>query len=782
MKIAFLGNYPPKACGIGTFTLSLAKAVLSNLKATEVREYAEILVMEDPADQHDYPSEVSRHIRPQEPDDYREAADYLNSNDFDLLVLQHEYGIFGGDDGVHIMHLLDKLRIPLIVTFHTVLKEPSFGQRDVLSRVAERAQGVVVMTQLASELLHEVFGVAAAKIHVIEHGVPVIESAPREALRKDRGWTDRHVLFTFGLLGRGKGIETSIRALPAIVERYPDTLYVVLGKTHPHVIRHNGEEYREYLQQLAEELGVGENLQMVSKFASEQELFDSLRAADVYVVPYPNEAQITSGTLAYAVGAGAGIVSTPFWHAAELLQEGRGRLFPFHDSDRLAQIILELFDQPEELRAMRQRAGTYGQSLLWPRIGKQYLNVFGAAKVAYEEYTARANKPVELPPLKLDHLIRLTDDCGMLQHGKYAIPNRYEGYCLDDNGRALLLVGMLARYRMADAKLLGTLADTYIGYILHAQNLDGTFRNFMSYDRRFLEKQGSEDSFGRALWGVGYCLAHPVRTDHRALLHEVFIRAIGHLEAMRSPRTVAYGVLALSYYLDYQPTDEGMLNLLDRMCTRLTEHYHDSRQQGWNWFENYLTYSNGILPLALFRALNHLNKESIRSVAVDSTNFLAEQTIREGTLSPIGCERPFTFRDQRPQFDQQPVDVMGKVLLFSEACRHQELQPHCANVSIAFAWFTGANDLKAPMYNPETGGCFDGLMASGVNHNQGAESLLSYLISRVELENFTREHPSDHSAKGREATAGHIALRKMLNGFALPDNGNVVQTVEVDGQ
>ena len=766
MKIAFLGNYPPKACGIGTFTNSLARAVLSNLKASTIEEYAEIFVMEDPNDAHVYPGEVTRRIRPQIPQDYRDAADYLNGEGFDLLVLQHEYGIFGGDDGTHIMHLLDKLRIPLIVTFHTVLKEPSFSQRDVLSRIAERAQAVVVMTQLARRLLVEVFNVVEEKVHVIEHGVPVIESAARKELRQQLGWADRRVLFTFGLLGRGKGIETSIKALPAIVEKYPNTLYVVLGKTHPHVIRNNGEEYREYLQDLAVELGVGDNLRMISKFASEQELFDCLRAADVYVVPYPNEAQITSGTLAYAVGAGAGIVSTPFWHAAELLQEGRGKLFPFHGSQVLANTVIELFDQPEALRAMRERAAAYGQHLLWPKIGKQYLSVFGEAKVAFKTYQAQSAKGVELPQLKLDHLVRLTDDCGILQHAKYAIPNRYEGYCLDDNGRGLLLIGMLAETKTADERLLGRLSDTYISYILHAQNLDGTFRNFMGYDRRFIERNGSEDSYGRALWGVSYCLAHPVRADQRPLLHEIFIRAIGHLEGMRSPRTIAYGVLSLSYYLDYEPTDEKMLDLLDRMCNRLIDHYNDSREEGWNWFENYLTYSNGILPFALFRALNHLNQEVIRKVAVESTNFLAEQTIVDGVLSPIGCKQPFVFRNARARFDQQPVDVMCKVLLFSEACRHQDLQPHCANVSIAFAWFTGQNELKAPMYNPETGGCFDGLMETGANHNQGAESLIAYLVSRVEMEKFTQHQSAERA--GDVGTDSEQALRVMLNGFALP--------------
>ncbi|NJB85044.1 glycosyltransferase involved in cell wall biosynthesis [Lewinella marina] len=765
MKIAFLGNYPPKACGIGTFTNSLARAVLSNLRATEIRDYAEIIAMEDPADAHAYPVEVTRRIRPRVIQDYRDTAEYLNEGGFDLLVLQHEYGIFGGDDGAYLLHLLDGLRIPLIVTFHTILRNPSLGQRNVLRRIADRAQAVVVMTELARKLLEEVFAVEPQKINVIEHGVPVIQSPDRATLRRQLGWGDRRVLFTFGLLGRGKGIETSIRALPAIVQEFPDTLYVVLGKTHPHVVRDNGEEYREYLEGLAEELGVGPNLRMVSKFASEQELFDCLRAADVYVVPYPNEAQITSGTLAYAVGAGAAIVSTPFWHAQELLQEGRGRLFPFHDHQALARIVTELFHHPTELEEMRNRAAAYGATLLWPRIGRQYLRVFGKARVAFKAFRKPAAARVELPELNLDHLFRLTDDCGLLQHAKYAIPNRTEGYCLDDNGRALFLVGMLLKRGLGNRQRLLRLADTYLAYIYHAQNPDGTFRNFMGYDRRWLEEQGSEDSYGRALWAIGYCLAHPPRAEQRMLMEEIFHRAIGHLDDMRSPRTVAYGVMALSYFLDYKPTDEAMLNLLDRSCNRLLDHYRDSRREGWEWFENYLTYSNAILPLSLYCALRHLSKEELLTVAGQTTEFLVNQTLRDGIISPVGCAAPYVCDGERPRFDQQPVDVMGMVLLFSEACRYQGLQPYGAHLQLAFDWFTGQNEMKATLYNPETGGCYDGLMSSGINHNQGAESLLAYLISRVEMENFY----ANHLVGEGDGEDPDRALKQLLNGFAIPE-------------
>ena len=767
MKLALLGNYPPKACGIGTFTNSVARAVLSNLNTDEITDYAEVIAMEDPGDHHDYPKEVTRTIATDELGAYREMATYLNENDFDLLVLQHEYGIFGGDDGVYILSLIERLRIPVVVTFHTVLKEPSFGQKNVLQRIAKRADAVIVMSNLACRFLDKVFEVPTDKVYVVEHGVPEIELAPREQLREKLGWEGKNVLFTFGLLGRSKGIETAIRALPAIVKAHPDTKYVVLGKTHPHVVRNSGEEYREYLHDLAEELGVGDNLEMIAKFASEQDLFEHITAADLYVLPYPNEAQITSGTLAYAVGAGAAILSTPFWHATELLDEGRGRLFDFHDHKALARQSLELLGNPEELRDMRHRAKTYGARTMWPKIGKRYLEVFGEAKHSHHKHLTLRSAAQEMPPLDLQHLYRFTDDCGIIQHGKYAIPNRYEGYCLDDVGRALLLVGMLCKSGMGDERRLQGLADTYISYIHHAQNADGTFRNFMSYDRRFLERVGSEDSYGRALWGVAYCLANPPRADHRPLLNEIFVRAIGHLDRVRSPRTVAYGVIALSYFLDHEPGNEDMLNYLDRLCNRLCDHYRDSRKDGWRWFETYLTYSNGIMPYALFRSLHHINSDRFRSVAEESTDFLAEQTVRQGVLSPIGCEQPFLHNRDRPQFDQQPVDVMAKVLLFSEACRHQEMVPHCEHTEIAFAWFLGQNDLNVPLYNPETGGCYDGLMAHGINQNQGAESLLAYLISRVEMTGF---HGEEHCKDRSEAAAadGQDAMKRLINGFALP--------------
>ena len=739
MKIAFIGNYPPKACGIGTFTENLANSILANLAADHLGEVAEIIAMEDPSEAHTYPSVVTRTIDPNELSSYRKTAAYLNEGDFDLVVLQHEYGIFGGDDGSYILTLLNRLKIPLITTFHTVLKQPSPGQRNVLRSIAGRSQQVVVMSQMARSFLQEIFEVPDEKIAVIEHGVPIVESEARPALRERLGWADKKVIFTFGLLGRGKGIETAVRALPKIVMEHPDTHYVVLGKTHPHVVRDSGEEYREYLHQLADDLGVGDHLEMIAEFATEQKLFDYLRACDLYVIPYPNEAQITSGTLAYAVGAGTAILSTPFWHATELLEDGRGHLFDFHDSRQLAQQANALLNDEKTLRQLRLTTSEYGKDILWPKVGAQYLETIDLACKHYEQQRDRHGE-LELPELDLQHLYRFTDDVGILQHGKYSLPNRHEGYCLDDNGRALLLVAMLLENdKVQDRQRLEELAEIYTTYIYHAQNEDGSFRNFMSYDRRFLEKRGSEDSFGRAFWAIGYCLAHPPRPDLQPIYRELFDRSIHRLEEMHSPRTVAYGILGLSYFLDARPGDEFILNKLQQYCQRLVDGYRHFQRPDWQWFEPYLTYSNGILPYALFRALRHLDRDDLRNVAERTTEFLTEKTVVRGVLRPVGCLDWYHIGKEQSRFDQQPVDAMGKVLLFEEACRHGELQTSCNHVLTAFEWFIGKNDLDLPLYEPQTGGCYDGLMKTGLNRNQGAESLISYLISRVVVERYLRE-------------------------------------------
>ena len=760
MKIAILGNYPPKACGIATFTNSVARALLTNLNANEISDFAEIIAMEDPGSHHDYPKEVGCILPRDERAAYASMADYLNTNGFDLLIVQHEYGIFGGPDGKYLLDLVDRLRIPLMVTCHTVLKDPSEGQCSVLRRLCARANVMTVMSEMACRFLRDIYSCPTAKIQVIEHGVPEIETAPRQELRERFEWADREVLFTFGLLSRGKGIETVIRALPEVVAKHPNALYVVLGNTHPNVVKESGEEYREWLHELADELGVRDNLLMISEFASEQYLFECLKAADVYVIPYPNEAQICSGTLAYAVGAGAAVVSTPFWHATELLDEGRGRLFPFHDSDNLAGQLNELLGDRGVLNAIRTKALEYGKQLFWPKIGAEYISAFGDARTAFDQSNlAPASAP--LSQLRLDHLRRMTDDCGIIQHAKYATPNRFEGYCLDDNGRALLFTCMTLNGTLASSRQrreLVALTEKYLGYIFHAQNEDGTFRNFMGYNRDFLEPQGSEDSYGRALWGLAACVANPPRQDLGELANECFIRGINHLDTRTSPRTVAYGIIALATYLEVRDNSD-LRDLLDRSVNRLLAHYNDNKHDDWTWFEAYLTYDNAILPLALYKSLRILNKDEVRSIADVTTDFLVSKTTFGGIPRPVGCHEVCNRGSEPKQFDQQPLEAMADVLLHLEAFAHGGREMDAGRARRVYSWFHGNNDLAASLYCVETAGCYDGLTEFGPNKNQGAESLLAYLISRVAMEALPRVPNEGVNSKQQ-------TLKKMLNGFA----------------
>lgn len=739
MKIAYVGTYPPRACGIGTFTQNLVRAVFSNQSANRLGDVAEVLALSNCEDEEAYPAEISLCISDQNRESYLAAAAYLNDSAVDVVVLQHEYGIFGGQDGAFVLSLLDELEKPSVAVFHTVLKTPSYGQKFVLQRVAAKVNRVVVMSRMAKQFLHEIYKLPAHKVVVIEHGVPNIQTESREVLRRKLGFDGRRVLFTFGLLGRGKGIETVIHSLPGIVEQFPETRYVVLGKTHPAILRQSGEEYREYLLDLAAQKGVADNLQFVNSFAEEQALWEYLQACDVYLTPYLSEAQITSGTLSYAIGAGAAAVSTPYWHAQELLAEGRGQLFDFRNSEQLAQIVVSLFNHPENLKTMRSAAAEYGKKLKWNLIGKQYLHLF--RQVLDEKLETMNDKQkleMSLPPITFKHLRTLTDGTGILQHAKFSLPNRHEGYCLDDNARALI-AALMGRH-LHPGIWLENAANTYLSFIYHCQREDGLFRNFMGYDRRFLEKVGSEDSFGRAVWSVGYAMAHPLNGAFYSLAKEIFDRATPQLPAIQSPRSIAFAMMGIYHALRRNPGDENLLNLMHELRMRLCDFYHACSDASWRWFEDCFTYCNGILPLALFHSLELMPDETVQEVALESTRFLEEVTLADGFCRPIGCESFYSKGEERSVFDQQPVDVYAKVLLFLQAWRVTGKERFYKNALLCNSWFYGKNELRLPLYDTETGGCCDGLTATGVNQNQGAESTLACLIARLAIEEAMLRH------------------------------------------
>ncbi len=731
MKLAFIGTYPPRECGIGTFTNNLYKSTLSDLIAKKLTQDSFVVALNDNNLVYEYPEEVKLTIRQEHQEDYLLAAKFINLSGADLCVLEHEFGIFGGQSGVYILPLLHRLEVPLIVTLHTILKAPSYNEKAVLIEICKMANKIVVMSRKAIEFLRTIYGVPKEKIVFIEHGVPDIYF-DHEKSKAEFKLTSKKMILTFGFIGRNKGIETVIKALPKVVEKYPEVIYIVLGKTHPNVLRHSGEEYRVFLMRLVKSLQLEKNVFFLNEFIGEQDLFKYLCASDIYITPYLNEAQITSGTLSYAIGVGSAVISTPYWHAVELLAEGRGKLFNFYDSDGLSTLLTGLLDHPEELDDLRNRAFAYGRKISWPKTGEKYVAL--AESVLNENTEVILKKDTELdllilPPFSLTHINRLTDDTGIIQHAKFGIPNLKEGYCLDDNARALLMV-LMAYRQMKDNRAL-ELSPIYLSYIHYMQNADGTFRNFLSFSRNFLDEVGSEDSFGRTIWALGYLLGNAPNDAYYQTGRLVFFNAAPNFEKLQSIRSIANAMIGISYYLKSNPSDDSMTERLRNLANVLISHYHANEAADWHWFESLLAYDNGILPLALLHSAEILNDNKITKIAIESMNFLSSHTLKDNYLSIIGNEKWYKKEGERSLFAQQPIDAMAMVLMYHQAFHLTKNKEYLSKLYTSFLWFLGENDLRMSLYDFETKGCCDGFESYGVNRNQGAESSLAYLISHL---------------------------------------------------
>ena len=691
-----------------------------------------VIAITDYEQTYDYPGEVKLTIRQEHQRDYIKAAKFINISGADLCILEHEFGIFGGQSGIYILPLLHRLEIPLIVTLHTVVKTPSYNEKAVIHEICKTANKIILMSKKAIEFLTNTYNIPKEKIVFIEHGVPDIQFN-QEQSKKEFKLENKKVLLTFGLLSRNKGIETVIKALPKIVEKFPEAFYIILGKTHPNVLRYSGEEYRNYLQLLIKSLKMENHVFFLNEFIDQKELFKYLSATDIYITPYLNEAQVTSGTLSYAVGMGLACISTPYWHAQELLAEGRGRLFNFNDSKKLSMIIMELLDKPDLLKNLRQKAYDYGRKISWPTIGEKYIAL--SEKILNEKPEMVVKKemiidPLILPPFSLVHIERLTDDTGIIQHAKFGIPNLKEGYCLDDNARALLMV--LMAYRQKKNVLALKLSPIYLSYIQYMQNKDGTFRNFLSFSRNFLDTVGSEDCFGRAVWALGYLLSNAPNDAYCQSGKLIFFNASPNFEKLQSIRGIANTMVGISYYLKGNTDDESMKGRLRSLAYNLVHHYEEHSSPEWKWFEPSLAYDNGMLPLALLHSAEILNDDKITSVAMETMDFLTKITIRDGYLSSIGNENWHKKGDGEPSmFAQQPVDTLAMVLMFHQAFHLTKDKEYLNKLFTSFMWFLGENDLRINLYDFETMGCCDGLESYGVNRNQGAESSLAYLISHL---------------------------------------------------
>ena len=731
MKVAFIGTYTPRECGIGTFTKSLVESVVYS-KTNKLRQVEGFVVaMNDYEQDYPYPDEVKFKIRQEQQTDYLEAANYINLSGADLCILQHEFGIFGGQNGVYILPLLHRLSVPFVVTLHTVLEKPSYNERAVLKEICKMASKIVVMSNKAIELLTSVYQMEREKIVLISHGVPDIHFEPHIA-KKEFRLEDKKLLLTFGFIGRNKGIETVIKALPDVIGKFPEVLYIILGKTHPNVLRHAGEEYRNYLQRLVKTLHLNDHVVFLNEFIDDNELFKYLSACDIYITPYVNEAQITSGTLSYAMGAGCAVISTPYWHAAELLDEGRGKLFKFNDSPHLATILNDLLLQPEALEDLQKKSRVYGKQITWPKIGLKYVELCN--RLLSEPLQNVSTKkididPLLLPPFSLSHIKRLTDDTGIIQHAKFGIPNLKEGYCLDDNARALLMV--LMAYRQNKNLLALELSPIYLSYIHYMQNKNGTFRNFLSFNRNFLDEVGSEDSFGRTIWALGFLLANAPNDAYYQMGRLVFFEASPNFENLKSIRSIANMMIGVSYYLKSNPSDDGMKERLRGFANKLVKQFEECSSKDWSWFEPLLAYDNGMIPLALLHSAEILQDEKITGIAIETMNFLSSVTMKDGYLSVIGNKDWYKKDGERSLFAQQPIDALAMILMYHQAFHLTKDKEYIDKLNTSFMWFLGENDLRMSLYDFETKGCCDGFENDGVNRNQGAESSLAYLISHL---------------------------------------------------
>lgn len=726
--IAFIGNYTPRRCGIATFTTDICEAIADEFPYASCFAGA----INDRPEGYDYPIRVRFEIDQDDPDSYTRATEFIHINNVEVVSVQHEFGIYGGPAGSYLLGFLGQLKKPVVTTLHTVLKSPNEAQRVVMTRLNELSERFIVMADRGRDLLVEVYGVDPAKIDLIPHGVidmPFVDSNFYKDVFDAEGKT---VLLTFGLLSPNKGIETAIAALPAILAKNPDVVYLVVGATHPHLVAAEGECYRESLEALALKLGVADQVVFHNRFVSMDELKEFIGGADIYLTPYRNEEQITSGTLAYTFGAGKAIISTPYWHAKELLAGDRGVLVPFGDIPAIAAAVNDLLEHPTRMTAMRKRAWKEGRKMTWPEVARRYMESFDRARAGLSMPTAAVmeERTYPIPPANLDHLFRMSDHTGIFQHAIYSVPNYHEAYCTDDNARAFIYTIFHEKEHGPDPAI-DRLASTYLAFLWYAFDANTRrFRNFMSHERHWLESKGSEDSHARALWAVGTALGHSGNEGFRNLSALLFQRGLEPVKHFSSPRAWAFTLVAIHEYLRAFSGDRAVAKMQKLLVARLLALFKANSSAGWLWFERIATYDNAKLSHALILSGQDT---AIQTGLISLKWLLDEQTGDGGQFSPIGCHGFWAQGAEKARFDQQPVEAHAMVSACMAAYDVTGEKAWSDHARRCFEWFLGRNDLGVSLYDKSTGGCRDALLQDHINQNQGAESTLAFHLSRSEL-------------------------------------------------
>ena len=737
-KVAFLGDYLPRKCGIATFTTDLCRAATAEFPAIQCL----VVPVNDVASGYDYPPEVRFEIAEQDLTSYLRAADFLNITDVDVVCVQHEFGIFGGPAGGHVLALLRELQMPIVTTLHTVLREPNTDQRRVMRELVRLSTRLVVMSERGREFLRDVYQVSPAKVDLIPHGIPDMPFADPNYFKDEFDVAGKQVLLTFGLLSPNKGIEFALRALPDIIREFPNVVYIVLGQTHPNLLRDEGEAYRLSLERLAKDLNVQKHVVFFNRFVELEELTRFIGAADIYLTPYLTESQITSGTLAYAFGAGNAVVSTPYWHAAELLTEERGKLVPFRDARAIAVAVVELLRDEPLRHSMRKNAYKLGRDMVWSRVAQLYAKSFEQARQDHSFIGQKSSpiktldeQPGQLPDLKLDHLFRMSDSTGIFQHASFTVPNFSEGYCTDDNARALVLALMLQKLGCGSPQLAAQ-AATYAAFLNHAfDRRSNRFRNFMSFDRHWTEEIGSEDCQGHALWALGLCVSQAGQSSFQALAAQLFEQALPVAAEFASPRAWAFTLIGIDEYLHRFGGDRRASQIREFLTAKLMQRYTDASTNEWHWFEDVVSYANAKLPHAMILSGRCLSNKSMLELGLKALRWLTKiQTSEAGSFCPIGSNGFFPRGADRAMFDQQPIEAQVTISACIEAYQATNDTFWVAEARRVFEWFLGRNDLGLALYDPGTGGCRDGLHMDRLSQNQGAESTLAFLLSLAEMQ------------------------------------------------
>lgn len=742
LNTIFIGSYVPRKCGIATFTNDLYNTIVSESKSDGHR----VIAMNNIPEGYNYPEEVAFEIQRNHLPDYQRAADFINLSNTDIVSLQHEFGLFGGLAGDYLFSLMGRVKKPIITTLHTIIREPNPDYRRSMEELIHYSYKLVVMTEMSKEILKDIYGVPEEKIELIYHGVPDVPFIADNQNKKLRYLDGRIVILTFGLLNPGKGIEFLLDALVPVVKKNPNITYIVLGATHPEVIKSQGEKYRLTLERKVHDLGLENNVIFHNRYVTLDELCEYIIDSDIYVSPYISREQIVSGALTYAIGMGKAIISTPYWHAQEMLSDGRGILVDFGDVEVLSQSLLSFMSDPDTCQLMRKKAYEFGRQMIWKEVGRHYLKLFNDVLEPWEIDNAetRLESPIffhtTLPEIKLNHLYLLSDDVGIFQHAKFGIPDRDHGYSTDDVGRGL---AVLTDDQIPNQDIL-PLMTIYLSFLHHAQTENGHFHNFMNYDRRFTDEQGSDDTLGRAIFGLGHVVRWGLTEGMRALAHSMIEKSEPMLENLNAPRAKAYAIcglcVALKRYEERQYNDTDKIkSILIKLSDELIALYDETRTEDWNWFETIVAYGNAKICEALLYAFQATHDLRYKEVGLTTLEFLTDIQWYGTFFDLVGNEGWYNINKEKAVFGQQPIDAGYLTNAYITAYDITGDKRYLHQAYHAFEWFLGRNRLGIPLYDFGTGGVADGLDSQGVSANQGAESSICFILALLSLYRYKSE-------------------------------------------